>query len=217
MSETNKESKTFEQVIKTRRSVRNFTTEIPNIENVNEIIKSAIYAPYGSATGIALTKIRKIYVFKQDTENMKKVREIMHSQLKHNSRKLNIILSLFPFLKKKMKPFAERVKSISEKGIPSLKIAPYFIVIAEKKGFPAVEKQSIAHALENMWLTATNLGLGFQLISAVGTLSGNKEFLDLLNLPKDQYAIEGCVIGYPVYYSTEIKEFKLDSYVTWLK
>jgi nitroreductase len=216
MSETNKESKTFEQVIKTRRSVRNFTTEIPNIENVNEIIKSAIYAPYGSATGIALTKIRKIYVFKQDTENMKKVREIMHSQLKHNSRKLNIILSLFPFLKKKMKPFAERVKSISEKGIPSLKIAPYFIVIAEKKGFPAVEKQSIAHALENMWLTATSLGLGFQLISAVGTLSGNKEFLELLNLPKDQYALEGCVIGYPVYYSKEIKEFELDSYVTWL-
>ena len=216
MAETKKVSKTFEQVIKTRRSVRNFTTEIPNIENVNEIIKSAIYAPYGSATGIALTKIRKIYVFKQNTENMKKAREIMHTQLKHNSRKLNIIISLLPFLKKKMKPFADRVKSISEKGVPSLKIAPYFIIIAEKKGFPAVEKQSIAHALENMWLTATSLGLGFQLISAVGTLSGNKEFLELLNLPKDQYAIEGCVIGYPVSNPTEIREFELSSYVTWL-
>jgi len=217
MTDIKKETKTFEQVIKTRRTVRNFTTEIPSIENVNEIIKSAIYAPYGSTTGIALTKIRKIYVFEQNSENMKKAREIIYTQLKHNSRELNIVISLFPFLKKKMKPFADRVKKISDNGIPSLKIAPYLIIIAEKKDFPSIEKQSIAHALENMWLTATNLGLGFQLISAVGTLSGNKQFLELLNLPKGQYTLEGCVLGYPVSSSSKIKEFELDSYVTWLK
>ncbi len=43
--------------------------------------------------------------------------------------------------------------------------APYFIVGAEKKGFPAVEQQFLAHCLENMWLKATALGLGFQLVS----------------------------------------------------
>src|SRR5665647_302111 len=44
--------------------------------------------------------------------------------------------------------------------------APEFIVVSEKKGFPAVEQQSLAHCLENMWLKATSLDLGFQLVSS---------------------------------------------------
>lgn len=35
---------------------------------------------------------------------------------------------------------------------------PYFIIVAEKEGFPPVAQLSLAHRLENMWLKATTLG-----------------------------------------------------------
>ncbi|MGD0953085.1 MAG: hypothetical protein ABR985_11955 [Methanotrichaceae archaeon] len=35
------------------------------------------------------------------------------------------------------------------------------MVVAERKSFPPVEQQSLAHCLQNMWLKATALGLGF--------------------------------------------------------
>lgn len=55
--------------------------------------------------------------------------------------------------------FAKLLNNINQHGIPGLETAPYYIIIAEKKGFPPVEKQSIAHAMENMWLMARHLGL----------------------------------------------------------
>ena len=88
---------------------------------------------------------------------------------------------------------------------------------AEKTGFPHVQKQSIAHALQNMWLTATNLGLGFQLIFMTGTLSKNRHFLSLLNLTKGEYELDGCAIGYPIKYPDRNKEFEFDKFVTLIE
>lgn len=210
-------NKTFDQIIQTRKSVRSFTEEIPSKENINKIIKSGLHAPYGGATGIPLSEIRRIFVFEQNSEIIGEVREILQSKLKSNSRKLTFIISIFPFLKKKLKPFAKRIQAFSQNGIPSLSKAPYLIIIAEKKGFPPVEKQSMAHALQNMWLTSTSLGLGFQLISAFSVLSKDKRFLKLLEVQKGQYEFDACVIGYPVNNSTEVKEFDLTNFVTWMK
>ena len=50
--------------------------------------------------------------------------------------------------------------------VPDVGTAPEFIVVAEKKGFSAVEQQSLAHCLENMWLKATALNPGFQFVSS---------------------------------------------------
>ena len=59
------------------------------------------------------------------------------------------------------------------------------------------EMQSIAHCLQNMWLKATALGLGFQLVSATEQISLNEEFCKLLGIPPKKYGINGCLIGYP--------------------
>ena len=212
----NNQAKSLIEVIKLRRSIRSFTTDIPNKEDINEIVQSALLAPYGGATGIPLNEIRKIFIFVQDSEPMKQAQEILLSELRKNSRKIRIILRILPFLRKKMGSFSKRLNAISNNGIPSLNKAPYFIVIAEKKGFPPVEKQSIAHALQNMWLSATNLGLGFQLISAVGTMSNNKQFFKLLGLTKGDYALDGCVIGFAKHDSKATKEFNNAEYVNWI-
>ncbi len=214
MTNTNK---SIEQIIKSRRSVRNFSTEIPPTEDLIKIIESAVYAPYGGATGIPLDELRKIFIFKQGSESMKAAKGIFLSQMRKNTKKLNLLLKLLPFLKPKMQTFANKVSGLAKSGSPALNNAAYFIVLAEKKGFPSIEKQSMAHAFENMWLIATDLGLGFQLLSAINTLSDNKDFLKLLNLKKDEYALDGCVIGYPKSNTEKTKEFDVKKFVTWMK
>ncbi|MDR2916290.1 MAG: nitroreductase family protein [Tannerella sp.] len=205
----------LEQIIKSRRSVRNFSTEIPPAEDLTKIIESAVYAPYGGATGIPLDELRKIFVFRQGSESMEAAKGIFLSQMRKNAKKLNRLLKFLPFLKPKMQTFANKVSGLAKGGSPALNTAAYFIVLAEKKGFPPVEKQSMAHALENMWLMATDLGLGFQLLSAIGTLSDNKDFLKLLDLKKGEYALDGCVIGYPKNSNEKIKEFDIEKFVTY--
>ena len=208
---------TFEQVIKTRRSIRSFTDKIPSKQDIDVLVESAIYAPYWWATGIPLWDIRKIFVIQQGSEKMKKLQELLLSAVKKNARVLNLILTLLPFLKKKMWPFANRLNMLSHHGMQSLHQAPYYIIVAEKKWFPPIEKQSIAHALENMWLTATNLWLGFQLLSATGGLmSKNKEFLNILGLERGRYQIDGCLVGYSNKYLDTIREFDREKFVTWI-
>ena len=72
-----------------------------------------------------------------------------------------------PALKSRAATFAARLEYIRKAGVvPGVETAPYFIVVAERRGFPEIEQQSLAYCLENMWLKATVLNLGFQLVSA---------------------------------------------------
>jgi hypothetical protein len=79
-----------------------------------------------------------------------------------------------------MRTLAERVKSAA-KGIPGLNECSFYIVAAEKKGFPALVEQSLAHVMQNMWLTAAAHGVGLQ----------------LLGLPAKEWALSGCLVGHP--------------------
>ena len=68
-----------------------------------------------------------------------------------------------PEIRKLAGSFAQRLDAIQKMGrVPGIGTAPYYIVVAERKGYPPVELQSLAHCMENMWLKATALGLGFQ-------------------------------------------------------
>jgi nitroreductase len=151
---------------------------------------------------------------------MEKAREMLYSQLKKNAQKMNMLLILLPFMRQKMQPFSNKLNAVSENGIPSLHEAAHFIIVVEKKrvppGFPPIEKQSIAHVMQNMWLTTTNLGLGFQLISETSILSQNARFLKLLGLSRGNYVIDGCVKGFPKTIPESKKEINIDDYATWI-
>ena len=47
-------------------------------------------------------------------------------------------------------------------------------------------------------------------------MSDNKQFCKLPGLPDGLYQLDGCVIGIPKNADTELKEFDLDKFVTWL-
>ena len=51
--------------------------------------------------------------------------------------------------------------------------------------------------MENMWLKATALGLGFQLVSVTSQMSPDPEFCGVLGIPAGEWELMGCAIGYP--------------------
>ena len=75
--------------------------------------------------------------------------------------------------------------------------APYFLVVGERKGTPAAEQQALAHCLQNMWLKATALELGFHLVSATALMSEDASFCELLGVPFREYELNGCALGVP--------------------
>ncbi len=207
---------TLEDIIKTRRSIRHFSKEIPSDELVNKIVTTAIYAPFGWATNIPFDEMRKIFILKQGTEKMNLAKKLLLAMIKKSSKWLHIITKILPFLKKKMGNFIKLLDNINQRGIPGLETAPYYIIIAEKKWFPPVEKQSIAHAMQNMWLMTTHLWLWFQLLTATSMMSKNKEFMEILWLAKWGYTIDGCLVGYATTYPEEVKQFDTEKFITWL-
>jgi nitroreductase len=94
--------------------------------------------------------------------------------------------------------FVQRLAMMKNRGmVPGVGTAPYYVVVAERRGFPPVEQQSLAHCLENMWLKATALELGFQIVSATAQMSVNPEFCNLLGILPGEWELMGCAIGYP--------------------
>lgn len=211
----NMEFKSLEHIITVRRTTRSFSGEFLSNRHVDRILKSAIYAPFGGATGLPLKEIRKVFVFKTDSEAMRIVDDVLITAIRSKARQLGLLLRILPFLKRKLGSFHNRLKAIGQDGIPSFKNGSHFIIIAERKGIPAVQRQSIAHALQNMWLSATSVGAGFQLITATGIISNHPRILKLLNLPRGKYQLDGCIIGIPVSEDTEeCREMVLEEYVT---
>ncbi len=90
---------------------------------------------------------------------------------------------------------AKRLKTMGEQGVPGVGSDPYYIVVAERKG--TASDKSLSHCMQNMWLKATALGLGFHLLTITGAMAEDKEFCDLLSIPYGQYALDGCGVGYP--------------------
>ena len=80
--------------------------------------------------------------------------------------------------------------------VPGVGTAPYYIVVAERWGFPPVGLQSLAHCMENMWLKATALGLGFQRVSVTSQLSDDPgNFCEVLGISPGRVGPDGLCRG----------------------
>jgi nitroreductase len=188
----------LDEIISNRRSHRKFKQEFPPENDINSIIKAGIYAPFAAAA-VSNTEdyFRRFFVLKKDSKSMIILASLIFEAVMEMASDLEVAMKNSPELRKRAMGFANRLSMIKKMGmIPGVSSAPYFIIVAEKKGFPAVEQQSLAHCLENMWLKATALGLGFQLVSATAQMDDNSEFCELLGINPGQWALNGCAIGY---------------------
>lgn len=189
-------NKVIDKIIESRRSIRSFKADIPPEEHIKEIILAGMLAPYATLLVNTKEDFRRFFVIKKG-EKRNEIASIMHEQVKNVYNGIKAKVEKNPHMKNKTQSLLKTLKARAENGIPGMKDAPYYIVIAEAKGPMPVEMESIAHCLENMWLKSTALGLGFQLISATEQIAMNEEFCKILGIPPKKFGLNGCLIGYP--------------------
>ena len=186
----------IDQLIVSRRSIRKFKQEAPSKELITQVLQAGLRAPYAGAA-VQGENFRRFIVISRESKATVEVSAILKRRLQNWSKQIEEQMQSNDFMKQHAAPFLGRLKMMAEHGVPNLGTAPYFIVIAERRGFPPAEQLSIAHCLQNMWLKATALGLGIQLVSATGQLDKDKGFCDILGVPVGEYALDGCLVGYP--------------------
>jgi nitroreductase len=79
-----------------------------------------------------------------------------------------------------------------------------------------VEQRSLAHCMQNMWLKSTALGLGFQLLSITAQMAEDKKFCDMLSICPGDFALDGCLIGYPGAIPPLAKRPQVDRVTKWI-
>jgi len=204
----------LDEVLRSRRSIRSFRAEIPPKEMVKEILMAGILALYAA---MATDKgFRSFVVVARDSAVTARVTDLMKKHAAMASHHLNDEMQRNPDLENKAHRFAKRLNAVSKEGIPAIGTAPYYLVVAEPKGFPPVGLQSLAHCLENMWLKATSLGLGFQLISMTAEMAQDKDFCDLLGIPFGEFELNGCALGYPAVEPGASSRPNVDEVTRWI-
>ncbi len=206
----------LDRLIEERRTVRSFTEQVPSREDIESIIRAGLLAPY-AAPAVAGTKVfRRFFVFERSGTSMDALTEIAVRTMKATVERLEQFTKSDPAAAEKAGPFIQRLQMMAESGSVALREAPYYIVIAEKKGIPQAEQQSLAHVLENMWLKATALGMGFRLISMTEQMGNDPGFCDLLGMSPGEFAYDGCTVGYATEWPPAAPRPAAGEAVTWM-
>jgi nitroreductase len=205
----------LDKLLQMRRTVRSFTDEVPPREQIEQIIKAGLLAPYAAAAVEGVKLFRRFFIFERGGESFTKIAELAVEQMKAMAAGLKQQCEADPAFAEKAGPFAQRMEMVVSSGRLPITDAPYFIVIGEKAGFPPAEKQSLAHVLQNMWLKATALGLGFRLISLTANLACNEDFCGLLGVTPGEFAFDGCSIGYATEWPPPTPRPSFDEAVSW--
>jgi nitroreductase len=194
---TEQDNAILDRILESRRSVRSFAPDIPPKEDIMKIIRAGLLAPY-AAQAVAGQDFRRFFVFQGGSPQLAHVAALGKRQVQRMAEQLSDELAANPSSQDQGQGFVKRLERLAEVGIPGIGTAPYYIVVAERRGIPPVEQQSLAHCLENMWLKATALGLGFQLVSATAQMGQDREFCTVLGIPYGEFGTNGCAIGYPM-------------------
>jgi nitroreductase len=208
-------SKVIDRVIESRRTVRKFKQEAPPRELIEQILKAGLLAPFASA-GVSREDFRRFIVIPRESAATAQVAAILKRRAGVWSREIETKMQEDEFVRKHAPPFLERLKLMAERGMPNIGKAPYYIVVAEQRGFPPAEQLSLAHCLQNMWLKAAAQGLGFQLLSLTEQLDNDREFCDLIKIPVGEFALDGCLVGYPDMTPMPPKRPDLNQITRWL-
>ena len=191
MSELEIRNLVLDEIIAGRRSIRGFTDEVPPRAMVESILAAGLAAPFAEAAVGAARDFRRFVVLPKGSKSLESVIALLREK---GQAELAALQGRVPL----DAPFVRRLEALAAGRIPGLGTAPFLIAVAERKGIPSVEQQSIAHCLQNMWLKATALGLGFHLVSAMAMLGAEPRFWALCGLPAGAYDLNGCALGVPV-------------------
>jgi nitroreductase len=206
----------LDELILARRTVRAFADEAPPREAIEKLIKAGLWAPYAALAVAGREDFRRFFVFPRGTKAREEAARLIQLRARRIVEEAGRVRGAVPVPGDRDFAYFDRLKALADRGLPSLTTAPYYIVVAEYQGVPPAGLQSLAHALENMWLKATALGLAFQLISATESMAGDEAFVRLLGLPFGDYVLDGCAVGYPAAEPQTAKRADPGAVTTWL-
>ncbi len=207
---TPEHSTALDVIVKARRSVRVFSPIPPRKEDIEAIIRAGLLAPFGALAVAGKPDFRKVFVIQSSSSAMEAAADILKNRMAKFADELE--------KKAGPVPFVQNLKRIGKQGVSGVGNAPYFVVVGERKGMPPIAAQSLSYCLQNMWLKATSLGIGLQLVSAATQMDSDSDFCRLLGIPCGEYALDGCALGYPSdnYQPPSIEYPALAKSVIWL-
>jgi nitroreductase len=213
------ENAVIDRVMGCRRSHRQFNKDVPSEDDIRRILHAGLLAPFAAAAvGNSTDYFRRFFVMKIGSKSMNATSPLVFDQVRIMAATLKKDMEKNPEIRKLAGSFSQRLDAIQKMGrVPGIGTAPYYIVVAERKGYPPVELQSLAHCMENMWLKATALGLGFQLVSVTSEMSKNPEFCRILGINAGEWELMGCAIGYPHDELSPSIRPPVDDVTTWLE
>ena len=186
----------LDHVVENRRTVRSFKTGVPDRESIQAIIHAGLWAPYAGIAIADENDFRRFFVIQNGNSLLNQISELLQQQAQIWAKDMEARFAQQPLLKEKGQAYLGRISNMAKNGFPDLLKAPCLIVVAEQKGIPPAERQSLAHVVQNMWLKATALGVGLRLVSAIERLSENSDFCNLFGVSLGGFAFTGCIIGF---------------------
>lgn len=189
------DNQALDAIICQRQTSRTFLAQMPDESLLLQIIEAGRQAPFGELAVFRQTDFRKFIVFPSNSQAIPALRKTLVAGLERVVE--NILkpqVQQHPVLKVPIKAFS----NIINNGAEEVGKAPWLVVVAERRAiFPKVEQISLGYVLENMYLKATALGLGMQVISSVSLTGGdNPELCGLLGLASGEYGLDACNLGY---------------------
>jgi nitroreductase len=209
------QNQVLDRLIESRRTVRQFKNDSPPSQMIEKILKAGLLGPYAMLS-VTRDDFRRFVVIPRESEITPRVAALIKQRSTAVSEDLEKKMQQNEFFRSHGGPYLGRLKMMGQQGLPNLGKAPYYVIVAEQRGVPEVAELSIAHCLENMWLKATALGLGFQLLSITERMVEDKEFCELIGIPFGEFALDGCLIGYPDASPAPSKRSPLGDVTKWL-
>ncbi len=206
----------LDEIIAARRTIRAFARETPPRDDIEKLIKAGLQAPYAALAVGDRGDFRRFFVLSRGTPAMAEAGRLIQQAIRRRLEETLRTRGRAPVPSDPDFVYLDRVKALVDDIHPSLKSAPYFIVVAEFQGLPAAGLQSLAHVLENMWLKATALGLAFQLLSVTESMSEDRDFVRFLGLPWGEFVLDGCAIGYPAAEPPATRRPAMGAVTKWL-
>ena len=206
----------LDEIIAARRTIRAFAREAPPRDDIEKLIKAGLEAPFAALAVGDRDDFRRFFVFTRGTPAVAEAGRLIQQAIRRRLEETLRIRGRAPIPSDPDFVYLDRVKALVDDIHPSLKAAPYFIVVAEFQGIPAAGLQSLAHVQENMWLKATALGLAFQLLSVTESMSEDRDFVRSLGLPWGEFVLDGCAVGYPAAEPPATKRPAMSAVTKWL-
>jgi len=202
----------LDEVLNARHTVRAFKPDLLKKEDVDQIIRAGLVAPFAAMAVVGQPDFRKFFVIPADSPMKEKVKAIIMNKFPVYVEAIEKTAGLTPFVK--------MLKDGGPKMAGALLDKPCIIIAGERWGIPAIAPESLSFCEENMWLKAASLKIGFQLLSVISgmKLGNDKEFCQLLGIKPGEFYLDGIALGYPAsnFKPAPVKNPDFDTNVKWL-